>query len=623
MIKLITLRGPNYGVSNEWQTVSDPQGRFAADVPGPGIYVVEARADGFAPTRSEPINADKLPRKEIRITLSRGSSLSGTVVDEEGGLIDGATVISLASAGAWYPVSFTEIPGEIGVKAAGGRFQIEGLAPGKDWLYTVHPNYAPTVLNNVEIRSDGRQKPLTIVMQHGGTVCGHVHDDLGRLVAGATLYFQDGLYGSDERRGRLATAITDENGYYEAKHLPSQVVYLHRVQEWETLGVVRQAVLPANGKVRTVDFGGSSKVAGRLFVNGKPLVHTRLLLAGEVPHSGLMRAYTMTDAEGSFVFLGIPFGERFLYYPATDRANQWVRVRALRIDSTARNFGRIDHAVGKLTVNWKGPTDLGKNVLSVSLAYETSGPLKRQNAGLLAPRPGKDDPYVFENVAAGKYSLTARVNGRFSVRRIVELAPGQLDQTLTLDLPTGKAVIRGTIEKGLLDWMGYGQFELRAQDDRLALDINVKEDGTFERAGIPAGDYVLRIFRWIPDGQSNLGMTVQFSLRDGQTKTVDFRKASLRPSMVPNYGAVYVSAFTPEGVPLPGCNLRLIGPKGPLEGQPSYGGRLLFAGEPGPYTISAEFVGFKPLTEQIELKPLDSQRTNTLHHELNVTLMPD
>ena len=106
----------------------------------------------------------------------------------------------------------------------------------------------------------------------GGTVCGHVQDHLGRLAAGVTLHFQDWYsYGTDAGNGRFATAVTDENGYYEVSHLPERLVFIHRADEWDALGVVRQTVLPSNGKRRTVDFGGSSKITGQLFVNGKPL----------------------------------------------------------------------------------------------------------------------------------------------------------------------------------------------------------------------------------------------------------------------------------------------------------------------------------------------------------------
>ena len=153
-------------------------------MPGPGIYAVEATADGFLTVRSEPIDTDHLPGKGIQITLSKGTSVAGTVVDEEGRPIDGAIVMSLAKAGGELPVTAASTPDTIGVHTVAGRFQFEGLTPGKDTFQVVHPDYALATLPNVEVGAPGRE-PLRIVMKRGGTVCGHVQDERGRLHAGS------------------------------------------------------------------------------------------------------------------------------------------------------------------------------------------------------------------------------------------------------------------------------------------------------------------------------------------------------------------------------------------------------------------------------------------------------
>ena len=90
-----------------WQRVFDLQGKFTEQLPGPGVYAVEATADGFLTVRSEPIDANHLPEKGIQITLTKGASVAGTVVDEEGRPIDGAIVMSLAKSGAWGELPVT------------------------------------------------------------------------------------------------------------------------------------------------------------------------------------------------------------------------------------------------------------------------------------------------------------------------------------------------------------------------------------------------------------------------------------------------------------------------------------------------------------------------------------
>ena len=256
VVKLRTLRGPSYLLTTNWRRITDTGGQFTEELPGPGVYVVEASADGFATSRSEAINTDKWPPNEIRIGLTKGVPLAGTVVDEEGRPIGGATVISLVQSGGQRAVSTANLTERIGIKTVAGRFKFAGLDPGSDTLYIVHPEYAP-VIANISIQRGG-QPPLAIVMQRGGTVCGHVQDELGRLAAGVTLHFQDRYSdGADARNGRFATAVTDENGYYEVSHLPERLVYIHRADEWDCArrGAASGSSLQrqdANGRLRRI-----------------------------------------------------------------------------------------------------------------------------------------------------------------------------------------------------------------------------------------------------------------------------------------------------------------------------------------------------------------------------------
>lgn len=238
-------------------------------MPGPGIYAVEATADGFLTVRSEPIDTNHMPGKAIQITLSKGATVAGTVVDEEGRPIDGAIVMSLAKAGGQLPVTAAETPDEIGVRTVAGRFRFEGLTPGSDMFQVAHRDYALATLPNVEVRSPP-EEPLRIVMKRGGTVCGHVQDERGRLMAGVSLHFQRraGVFEGQRFSSRFATAVTDANGYYEVHHLPEELIHILPDSRGDSLGVFHQAVLPVNGKTRTVDFGAGSTVSGQLFING-------------------------------------------------------------------------------------------------------------------------------------------------------------------------------------------------------------------------------------------------------------------------------------------------------------------------------------------------------------------
>jgi Carboxypeptidase regulatory-like domain len=231
VVKLKNLRGTNFTPSEKWQKVYASRGEFAEQVTGPGIYAVEATADGFATIRSEPINTDQLPKTGIRLTLSKGAVLFGMVVDEERRPVDGAVVMSLAKSGGQLPMSPADIPEGIGVRTVNGRFHFDGLTPGNDIFQVVHPDYALALVQNVGVRSR-QQESLTIVMKRGGTVAGHVQDERGRPLAGVSLRFQRDpfTFAGDRYGSRFATAVTDANGYYAVHHLPEELIHILRDQ---------------------------------------------------------------------------------------------------------------------------------------------------------------------------------------------------------------------------------------------------------------------------------------------------------------------------------------------------------------------------------------------------------
>ena len=84
---------------------------------------------------------------------------------------------------------------------------------------------------------------------------------------------------------------------------------------------------------------------------------TRLQLATDNRGFKDFAATTMTDEEGAFVFTGVPYGTRYLYYSAERRkrtGDDWVRVRSLDVNSATHDLGRLDHRVGKVTVKVVG-----------------------------------------------------------------------------------------------------------------------------------------------------------------------------------------------------------------------------------------------------------------------------
>ena len=195
--------------------MADPKGSFAVEVPGPGIYVVEALADGYAIGKSEPASTETALHKELRINLSKGLSISGTIVDEAGRPINGVTVLASSLFGDLLPVSATKLASGVGVVTTDGRFRFDHLNPGTETLRALHPDYAFAEIKDLELKAGAQPAPLAITMKRGGTVRGRVFDQNGRPAAGVSLRFSNTQYNDFQGTGEFAQGVSDEAGDYQ------------------------------------------------------------------------------------------------------------------------------------------------------------------------------------------------------------------------------------------------------------------------------------------------------------------------------------------------------------------------------------------------------------------------
>jgi hypothetical protein len=607
--KTRSLRGPNYNPDRNWQHVADPRGAFAAEIPGPGVYVVEASAEGYALSKSDPVNSDTDLKQELRIKLSRGVSVSGMVVDEAGRPINGATVLARSQFGSVMPVSAAKLPAKSGMATIDGGFRFEHLSPGKETIRALHPDYVFAEARDLELKMGAPQAPITLTMKRGCTVRGRVYDELGRPSAGVPLEIRSGPYSDFEATGEFASSVSDEAGEYEAAHLPETLIYISRGNIWSSLGVVRQTVLPAAGKTVQVDFGGVKKVTGRLVVNGAPVANTKVLLSGE-NSQGEMMAYTLTNADGNFVFRGIPPGERCLYYSqGTEFRQNWVRVKPLRIETSNDSFGAIHVVTGTLAIHSPEADPNAPAITTVWLSAYDPVWFNSATTFFAAPRQDKNDPFLFPDLAIGKYAVTLNRPQRLGVMQAIEIAgPGR--KTVTLEAPKGTASLQGKVEDHVSDANRYVQ--LQSKDKRLFAILDLKPDGSFGIDELPAGDYFLT-----PQALAGTDPLMTISVANGEKKSISL--PSLAKPGRPRNGFLEVSSYTVDGLPLPGCEIILTGTKGAIRRQ-ARSAQVSFATDPGPYQVSASYPGFAPVTKQVDVKVTKNGRLGP-DNQLNVTLV--
>jgi beta-lactamase regulating signal transducer with metallopeptidase domain/protocatechuate 3,4-dioxygenase beta subunit len=612
--------GTKFASRRIWRSFKNPEGKYSGKLPGPGMYIVEAAADGYAMAQSRPINAEHLSKEGVNLTLTKLVRLSGIVIDESGRPIDGAIVNSLAKAEGHLRAPIDTPRDGTFAKTANGRFEFDELAPGADTFRVDHGDYVSTVVENVTLP---RAEPLRIVMKRGATVYGHVGDNKGQPLQGVKLHVwrtRREFPGDLDIRG-LATVVTDARGYYEFHGLPEQLVQIRRLADDRFRGLFFKSVMPSATKMRSVDFGAHSIVTGRLFVDGKAMAGRQLMLGDEDVNNGSFGATCTSDADGSFVFSGVPQGKWSLHFQ-TDigKSRGWIRVRAVDVHSVEQSLGRIDFGAARLTVNVAGVLNGPRRHEDVWLYDYNPTPFRRRY--VLQPNPHKDgSQFVFGHVGFGKYDLVANA-GFVRFNQTVGIAPGDLNPAVTMTWPSGTASLEGTIDFKVGDQSTNVWMELASPEERWSERSPLSDGRRFRFAGIPAGRYTLsvmplRLATVVPV------LVAELSIRDGEAKVLAITKASVPPAEF-SKGVLKIDVYTADGVPLPGAEISLQGAKGGVKPQLARGAHSFIVAPAGIYDLWVAYPGHQSVSRTVEIKPvLENATWSSTDHDLGVVLTPN
>ncbi len=310
MVFRVARRGAGLGGgAAEKVRVEAEDGRFVLENVPAGRWAVVVEAKGYQTARAGGVVVEEATITEgVEVKVPPGSALKGRVTDAKSGRpVVEAIVSAGTSAGRGGPP-----PGLLGLDDSGqptdadGRFELDGLAPGKVTVRVDHPDYEDRT-ETVELKEGG--STVEIALSRGGTLGGTVLSPTRQPVAGADVTLQaagDGGGGRGPFGGALQGAVTDSSGrfrfshvsagrYTASAHLPGQSsepqeAVLAAGESKEDLVLVLAGGATLRGVVTGLPQGQAGGVA--IFASG--------------PQQ--FRGSTRTGADGRFELTGLPVG---------------------------------------------------------------------------------------------------------------------------------------------------------------------------------------------------------------------------------------------------------------------------------------------------------------------------
>lgn len=177
-------------------TVQNPRGEFLVDDVAEGTYVVEAVAEGYAPTLSERIRVGSSQEVVgITIQLAQGGAITGQIVDPEGKPVAGAMIETRDTT--WTDDYFTAVvlgdqfPTNASTKQARsdgeGNFTISALTPETYQIRIKTDRFTELVKADLRVVEQGTLNVGRIQLEAGGTITGTVVGADGQIVPGAQI----------------------------------------------------------------------------------------------------------------------------------------------------------------------------------------------------------------------------------------------------------------------------------------------------------------------------------------------------------------------------------------------------------------------------------------------------
>ncbi len=576
---LKSLTGSYTPAAMSWHELTDPEGKFDIESPGPGTAQVQIAAEGLAWTWSDPV--DGANPQPIIVALAPGGIIKGRVVDSSGKPVNGAKIIALSKAGGnlWFDHDvFTSTAGA--AETAAGLFMLTDLGVQTETVKVTHPDYSRAIYHDLKVASADSHEQVELLLTHGGTVHGRVYDDQGRPQANVLLLVQDAAgYRGGSEAGRIASAITDNDGRYRIEHLPEQVCYVQRSEHYRGTGVACRTVVPVEGEETRLDFGGPSTVSGRILIGERP-VAAELMLTD--PYNSSAKTFVSrvaADTDGRFRFYGTPAGFYGLYYklPQDERhtAPDWLRLTTLEIGTGDLDLGEMHMSTGRIALKLNiNSDDTAFKGMDVYLQVGTG--IWGSRMGRVQPPKAAGEPYLISDVPCGIYSVVVMRPDFVQFTKSVLVSITDNDVEIDMDIPPCTASVSGR----LIADRDEPVF-LTSQDGTVRAYIPQKDGGAYAVENLPPGEYRIGGYYKVQTSEATC-----FALTAGQDAALDVVNefSSL------NKGHLHMQVVDSEYAPI-AANAWLEGPASKIEPYKIDYDGWYFATQPGDYALVVSCLG--------------------------------
>jgi protocatechuate 3,4-dioxygenase beta subunit len=496
--------------SDSRDATTGADGAFVVKALREGEHEISCSAKGYFGKKGERVALSGRSLERLDLTLERGASISGRVLDPDGKPVAEAQVSARAASRRDEHHSTSDRE---------GGFRIVALPEAPDYRVKAwHDEFAPATVPGISVKGREDVSGIEIRLSKGGSIRGRVRDHGGIAIAKSTVYAigasrEDGEVTSD------AGAESDEEGGYEISRLQPGT-YTVTAESPGLARVEKSGVRVEEGKAASgVDFtlGAGKSLSGRVVdAGGRPIEGAAVELVGQ----GGIRAYTIdsatTGSDGRFT---VKWGEEM--QPSLSASKSGYEKAYLKDSSAA---GEVT-----LTLERSG-------IIAGQVKAPGGGSLKRLEVWAVIPgeflgfrfsqgdedgeRTRVEPSGRFEvSVAPGTHTIQAQAAGYApALAGPITVGPGERREGVLIDL-VPEARIGGTVlRKGAKTPFEEASVAIRpASGGYGALPYaGATASGRFSLEGVPAGAFDLVV----EYGQNKKKTFTGFDIASGETKEI-------------------------------------------------------------------------------------------------------